>query len=240
MVGEQSRQTRHAHPQLTLQLAPDPGYAPENFFVSGSNKLAYETIELWPKWPDPMLLVVGPSGAGKSHLGAIWASIAKAGIHSAASLAATDIEGLAAAGPLLLEDADAIGGAEAELFHLVNIMRERGTAMLLTAKTRPDAWGLRTPDLLSRLRLAPAVTIAPPDDAMVRAVLVKLLIERQLAVDAEVVSYIAVRLERSLDAARSFIDALDRESLARRSRVTRAIARDVLSSMCPGGQNDDV
>jgi chromosomal replication initiation ATPase DnaA len=93
---------------------------------------------------------------------------------------------------------------------------------------------------LSRLRLAPAVTIAPPDDAMVRAVLVKLLIERQLAVDAEVVSYIAVRLERSLDAARSFIDALDRESLARRSRVTRAIARDVLSSMCPGGQNDDV
>jgi chromosomal replication initiation ATPase DnaA len=119
-------------------------------------------------------------------------------------------------------------------------MRERGTAMLLTAKTQPDAWGLRTPDLLSRLRLAPTVTIGPPDDALVRAVLVKLLIERQIAVDTGVVSYVAVRLERSLDAARSFIDALDRESLARHSRVTRAIAGDVLSSLCAGGQNGEV
>jgi len=43
-----------------------------------------------------------------------------------------------------------------------------------------------------------------------------------------VVGYIATRLERSLDAARSFIDALDRESLARQRRISRAIAADVL------------
>ena len=64
-----------------------------------------------------------------------------------------------------------------------------------------------------------------------RAVLVKLLIDRQLVIDTSVVGYIALRLERSLDAARTFIDALDREALARQCRISRAIAADVLASL---------
>ena len=236
MAGEKPRQARPANPQLTLNLTPDPGYERENFVVSASNEQAYAMIELWPSWPDPTLLILGPSGAGKSHLGAIWASIARAGILSAASLAAEDIEALAAAGPLLLDDADAIGQSEAQLFHLVNLMRERGTALVLTAKTPPDAWGLRTADLVSRLRLAPTAALGPPDDALMRAVLVKLLIDRQLVVDTAVVGYIALRIERSLDAARAFIDTLDREALARQSRISRGIAGDVLLSLGHGGE----
>ena len=231
MTGEKPRRPRPESPQLTLELAPEPGFERENFVVSGSNEQAYAMIELWPDWPDPMLLILGPPGAGKSHLGAIWASIAKAGVQSAAALAAANIEALAAAGPLLLEDADAIGEAETQLFHLINLMRENGMALVITAKAPPDAWGLRTADLLSRLRLAPTVAIGPPDDALMRAVLVKLLIDRQLVIDTSVVGYIALRLERSLDAARTFIDALDREALARQCRISRAIAADVLASL---------
>jgi chromosomal replication initiation ATPase DnaA len=231
MAGEKPRRSRPESPQLTLELAPEPGFERENFVVSGSNEQAYAMIERWPDWPDPVLLILGPPGAGKSHLGAIWASIAKAGVQSAAALAAANIEALATAGPLLLEDADAIGEAETQLFHLVNLMRENGMALVITAKAPPDAWGLRTADLLSRLRLAPTVAIGPPDDALMRAVLVKLLIDRQLVIDTSVVGYIALRLERSLDAARTFIDALDREALARQCRISRAIAADVLASI---------
>ncbi|MGO9722091.1 MAG: hypothetical protein ACLPOA_16275 [Methylocella sp.] len=231
MTGEKPRRLRPESPQLTLELAPEPGFERENFVVSGSNEQAYAMIERWPDWPDPVLLILGPPGAGKSHLGAIWASIAKAGVQSAAALAAANIEALAAAGPLLLEDADAIGEAETQLFHLINLMRENGMALVITAKAPPDAWGLRTADLLSRLRLAPTVAIGPPDDALMRAVLVKLLIDRQLVIDTSVVGYIALRLERSLDAARTFIDALDREALARQCRISRAIAADVLASL---------
>jgi len=231
MTGEKPRRPRPESSQLTLELAPEPGFERENFVVSGSNEQAYAMIELWPDWPAPMLLILGPPGAGKSHLGAIWASIAKAGVQSAAALAAANIEALAAAGPLLLEDADAIGEAETQLFHLINLMRENGMALVITAKAPPDAWGLRTADLLSRLRLAPTVAIGPPDDALMRAVLVKLLIDRQLVIDTSVVGYIALRLERSLDAARTFIDALDREALARQCRISRAIAADVLTSI---------
>jgi len=231
MTGEKPRRLRPESPQLTLELAPEPGFERENFVVSGSNEQAYAMIERWPDWPDPVLLILGPPGAGKSHLGAIWASIAKAGVQSAAALAAANIEALAAAGPLLLEEADAIGEAETQLFHLINLMRENGMALVITAKAPPDAWGLRTADLLSRLRLAPTVAIGPPDDALMRAVLVKLLIDRQLVIDTSVVGYIALRLERSLDAARTFIDALDREALARQCRISRAIAADVLATL---------
>jgi len=231
MTGEKPRRPRPESPQLTLELAPEPGFERENFVVSGSNEQAYAMIERWPDWPDPVLLILGPPGAGKSHLGAIWASIAKAGVQSAAALAAANIEALAAAGPLLLEDANAIGEAETQLFHLINLMRENSMALVITAKAPPDAWGLRTADLLSRLRLAPTVAIGPPDDALMRAVLVKLLIDRQLVIDTSVVGYIALRLERSLDAARTFIDALDREALARQCRISRAIAADVLASL---------
>jgi len=230
MAWENPPLPRPAHPQMTLKLAPDTGYERENFFVSESNAKAYETIELWPRWPDPMLLILGPPGAGKSHLGAIWASMAGATIQSAATLAAADIEALASR-PLLLEDADGIGDSEAQLFHLINLLREQGANLVLTAKLQPDAWGLRTPDLLSRLRLGPTVEIGPPDDALMRAVLVKLMVERQLVVDTNVITYIAMRLERSLDAVRLFIDALDRETLARQCRITRAIAGDVLYSI---------
>lgn len=213
--------------QLTLDLAAAPGFGREDFFVSGSNESAYAMVELWPDWPDAMLLVLGPAGAGKSHLGAIWAARAEARILSAAKLMQSDKQVLAAR-PLLIEDADAIGEAETDLFHLVNLMRERGAPLVLTARTRPDVWGLGVPDLLSRLRLAPAVEIGAPDEALMRAVLVKLFIDRQLIVDASTIEFAALRLERSLDAARAFVAELDREAMSRKSRITRPMVAEVL------------
>jgi chromosomal replication initiation ATPase DnaA len=231
--------------QLALELPLAPGLGREDFFVSGSNEKAYAMIERWPAWPDPVLILLGPAGSGKTHLGAIWAATAMAEIRSAESLAEADIEALARSGPLLLEDMEAAGRAQTELFHLINLMRERGAALVLTAKRPPDAWGLDIADLLSRLRLAPCVEIGAPDDALMRAVLVKLLIDRQLIVDIRVVDYAALRLDRSLEAARRFIDALDKEALSRKSRITRRMAVDVLRSVssaddgeAPGGDED--
>ncbi|WGJ14406.1 hypothetical protein QEV83_17495 [Methylocapsa sp. D3K7] len=236
MSGETPRQPRSPSAQLTLELAPAPGFERDNFIVSSSNEQAYAMIELWPGWPDSMLLILGPPGSGKSHLGTIWAESAGAAVQPAASLVEANIDALASVGPLLLEDADAIGPSEARLFHLVNLMRERGIALVMTAKAPPDGWGLRTADLLSRLRLAPAVALGLPDDALMRAVLVKLLVERQLVVDTSVVGYVALRLERSLGAARAFIDALDREAMARQRRISKAMAADVLRAMEGSGE----
>jgi chromosomal replication initiation ATPase DnaA len=220
--------------QLVLDIAPEPRYEEEDFLVSTSNEAASAAIGLWPDWPDRTLILVGPPGAGKSHLGAIWAGRAGAAAIPAAAFARADVPALAAVRNVLLEDADRLVGEEKRLFHLMNLLTETGGSLFLTACAFPDLWGFRLPDLLSRLRRALVAEIFPPDDDLIRAVLVKLLVDRQLTIDVSVIDYVLARLEPTLDAVRRLVDSLDREALSRGRRITRPIAADVLESLHSG------
>ena len=217
--------------QLTLELELPPHFGRDDFLVSTANASALQMLEAWPTWPDCVILLLGSPGTGKSHLAAIWAARAGADIISASALNETDFVALAARPALVIENAETIGAAEADLFHLLNLARERKTSLLFTARQRPDLWGLATPDLLSRLRLAPVIELGTPDDAFLNAVLVKLFCDRQLIVDASVVDYIALHIDRSLDMARYVVAMLDREGLARGGKVTRNMARELLQSL---------
>ena len=210
--------------QLPLDLPHTPSFEREDFLESPANAEALRAIAAWPNWAGGMLLLIGPAGSGKSHLGAIWARASGAAVAAAAALPPAALSAPA----LLIENADRIGANEASLFHLINGAREAGASLLLTARAAPGAWGLSTPDLTSRLRLAPIARLREPDEDLARAVLFKLFADRQLAVDPNVIAYIALRIERSLGAARAIVEALDREGLARGRAVTRAMAGEVL------------
>lgn len=214
--------------QLTLDLTCAPRFGAEDFLISKSNEHAYAMIELWPDWPDPILILLGAAGTGKSHLAAIWAARSEAKAVEADALGALDLPALTLNKALLIEGGERLRAHEAALFHLSNLVRAQGMNLLITAREAPETWGLATADLISRLRLAPRVTIGAPDDALIRAVLVKLLVDRQLIVDTNVVEYAARRLNRGLDAACDFVAALDREAMARGRRVTRTMASEVL------------
>ena len=213
--------------QLVLEIAPRPAFGREDFLVSPSNEAAFAHLETWPGWPDPVTLLVGPGGVGKSHLAAVWARAASATI-----LSPGDLRTLPPHGPVLVDDAHLLRD-ETALFHLINLVGERGTSLLLTASRTPENWPVRLPDLLSRLRRATRIEIAPPDDDLIRAVLVKLLIDRQLLVDTSVVEYIARRIDRSLDAAREIVRRLDVEALSGGRRISRGLAAEVLRDAPP-------
>ena len=216
--------------QLAFDLPLDPRFGREDFLVSPSNEGAYAFIEAWPDWPDPLLRLEGPAGSGKSHLASIWATDAHGWRVQAAEVDAPGVPHLASKGALVIEDMDRGERDEAALFHLLNLVRERRGSVLITGASAPDAWGLRTPDLLSRLRLAPAIRLDAPDDALLRAVLVKLFVDRQLVVDTTVVDYISLRIERSLARAAEVVTALDREALSLGRRITRPMAARVLGA----------
>jgi len=226
--------------QLTFDLPLDPRYGREDFLVSPANETAYGLIEAWPDWPDTVFLLNGPSGSGKSHLASIWATRVHAWTVPAAGVSADRVTHLISNGALVIEDVDrAESRDEHALFHLLNLARERRTPVMLTASGPVDAYGLGVADLRSRLRLAPGAEILPPDDGLLRAVIVKLFVDRQLVVDLSVVEALALRIDRSLARAGDVVAELDRDALGRRRRITKPLALAVLARLGIGGDADD-
>jgi chromosomal replication initiation ATPase DnaA len=74
------------------------------------------------------------------------------------------------------------------------------------------------------------VTVAPPDDVLLRSLLVKLAADRQLALDESVVNYLVNRIDRSFAAARNVIQTLDDEAMRQHRPVTRALAVELFRS----------
>jgi len=108
-------------------------------------------------------------------------------------------------------------------------MRQQEACVLITARSAPTSWSVGLPDLASRLRVIPVVELSAPDDALLRAVLVKLFADRQLVVDESLIGYLATRIERSFAGARAAVEQLDREALRQKRPVTRALAAELLS-----------
>ena len=78
---------------------------------------------------------------------------------------------------------------------------------------------------------------------LIQAVLVKLFADRQLRVAPEVVRFLWPRMERSFEAARRLVDALDAASLAAKKEITVPLARQVLERLeavdPPDGPRDE-
>jgi chromosomal replication initiation ATPase DnaA len=219
--------------QLALPLAPAENFTREDFLEGAANAAALALIERWPDWPDHALAVVGPAGSGKSHLAAIWAARSGARFLAARAVAEADLPAALATGALAVEDVAAGELAERALFHLLNLARQEGAFLLLSARDPPARWAAKLPDLASRLRALPLVELGPPDDALLRALLVKLFADRQIGVDESMVSYLTSRIERSFAAARSTVEMLDREALRLKRPVTRALAVELLRNPEP-------
>ncbi len=212
--------------QLALVLDHAESYAREDFFSGPCNASALRLIDCWPDWPANAIALVGPEGSGKTHLAMIWASAAGARVISGHALATAEIPTALATGALVVEDA-VTAADERALFHLINLAREENAYLLFTARTAPATWPAAIPDLVSRLRALPLATLAAPDDAMLRAVIVKLAADRQLNLDEAVVGYLSTHIERSFAAARAAVIALDNEALRLRRPATRALAAEI-------------
>jgi chromosomal replication initiation ATPase DnaA len=212
--------------QLALALEHTESYAREDFLAGPCNEAALTLIDSWPDWPANAIALIGPEGSGKTHLATIWAAAAGARVVSAHAFDETGLRSALATGALVIEDAAATADERA-LFHLINMARGENAYLLFTARTAPVAWPVAIPDVVSRLRAMPLVTLQAPDDAMLRAVIVKLAADRQLAFDESVVSYLSTHIERSFAAARSAVIALDNEALRRGRPLTRALAAEM-------------
>jgi len=224
--------------QLVLDLAHRQALGEEDFLVSRSNAAAVELIDAWPHWSHPAAAVVGPQGSGKSHLANVWRLRSAGHLVPASELSDAVVAALAERSALVVEDLDRGIADERALFHLLNRARESAVFVLLTSRQAPGDMDFRIPDLRSRLRALPVVDLQPPDETLLKAVLVKLFCDRQLNVEPAVIDYLSVRMERSMEAANRVVAAVDRLALAMHRKVTRPLAAEALATLGePAGEN---
>jgi chromosomal replication initiation ATPase DnaA len=217
---------------MPLAFDHRPALSGEDFLVAPGNAEAVAWIDRWPDWPMPALILFGAAGCGKTHLGQVFLGLSEGRTITPEQLARTEPPRLLkGTSTCLLDDAAAFldSGLEEPLLHLYNIAEETGSRMMLTARRSPACWRVALADLRSRLNAAPAIGIEPPDDTLIAAVIVKLFSDRQLRIDGEIIDYMLVRMERSFEAARRLVAAIDARSLASHRNITVPLVRQVLS-----------
>lgn len=227
--------------QLVFELPHRPALGRADFLVAPANEMAVAWIDRWPDWPKPVLLIHGAPGSGKTHLASVW--------RHATGAVALDGEALLSAEPpallggcttAVLDDLDRVltqaadhDAVERRLFHVHNLLAERGGHLMVTGRAAPAHWPIRLPDLRSRLLAGPSVMLGPPDDSLLAAVLVKLFADRQLLVEPRAVRYMLPRMDRSFDGARRLVEAVDRAALTRHKDVTIPLVRAVFEGETP-------
>jgi chromosomal replication initiation ATPase DnaA len=224
--------------QLPLDLGHGTAYSRDDLVVSHANAEAVALIDRWPDWPAPVVVLAGPAGAGKTHLATVWRELS--GAMPVPRDAIADAAASLGAHCALIDDIDAAPIDEQGLFHLINASRTAGSQLLLTARRFAGAWGVKLPDLASRLKAAATVEIHEPDDLLLAGVMTKLFADRQVDVEPHVVQYLVRRIERSLATVMRVVEKLDRAALEQKTRITRTLAAEVVSAMDEGQRELDL
>jgi chromosomal replication initiation ATPase DnaA len=179
---------------------------PSSYVVTEANRPAVELLRAWRHWPGGAALLTGPKGSGRSHLGRLWS------FETGAAPWRPDEDAHAAflrlSGRLVVDDADHRADEEG-LIRLFDLARANQGAVLFIAEETDRGWRPGLPDLQSRLAAAPRARLAEPDPVLLGHVLQRLCRDRFLLLPPSSASFLALRIERSFEAASAVAALLD-------------------------------
>ncbi|MEM9601249.1 MAG: DnaA/Hda family protein [Pseudomonadota bacterium] len=202
--------TAATDPVVPLLRAHALGYA------EAASSAARETVVfLW-----------GTAGAGKSHLLLSSVHCARAHGRSARCIGTDEVvRGVALDGVSLLcvDDVDGVAGdleGERNLLDAFETLRTRGAQLVVSAARPPAAVSFVLADLQSRLMWGPVLRIDPLSDEALRLHFRAHADRYGLQIPDDVVEYVARRCPRDAAYLEALAEALHRQSLAEKRRVS--------------------
>jgi len=221
--------------QIPLSFAPQsPKYDRQDFIIGDANKDALAMANRWIASDELRLAVCGPKGAGKTHLSTIILRAFEPHITRMTSKTLSDISDNTRC--LLIDNVHLVLESK-QLLSIIEDCSLRGAKLVLSGRGRPAEWAQGLKDLQTRLEAMPRVNLAEPDEELLRAVIQKLFLDRQLRVDPAVSVYAAPRLPRTFAAAQAFVTACDDDAAEKRSPITKSLAGNVINNLSVGASN---
>ena len=213
--------------QLLINFNFKKDYDEQDFYVSSSNKYAFNIINGWPKWLKRTVNLYGEQYSGKSHLSKIFET----------KTTCLNIESINFTNEILLKfktkQALIIENfnyniSEKLLYSLINIVEQENKYLLITSLKPINKFDFKLKDLNSRINNCLFVESGAPDDELIYALIVKNFSDRQINIDKKIIEYIIKRINRSYKDIFLFIYKVDQLSLQKGKPINLSIIKKIL------------
>lgn len=216
--------------QLSLSLPEmQPSYDAKGFVHSDANDAAWRIARSWRESEESVLVICGPTKSGKTHL----AHLVTAGIDSCFMTPDQFVKGQELA-PMIVVDNLPAPDPQDFLTALEQAVG-RGARIVLAGAGHPSEWAMGLKDLRTRLEAMPRAVINEPDEPLIRAVIAKGFLDRQVMVNPSVVDYAAPRLPRTFAAAHQFVALADRSGLDQKRKISISLVQELVDTLSEDG-----
>ena len=213
--------------QLILEFPSHQAYKREDFYVSPSNREAYDFVNSWPRWIKRIVNIFGPSGSGKSHLASILKNKTSCLQINSNELNEKIFIKYKTKEALIIENLDE-KISENLLFALWNIALQDNKYLMITSKKSIISYKFKLKDLASRITSSLIIGIKLPSDDLISVILAKNFSDKQITVEKKHIDYIIKRIDRSYEKISQFILTLDKYSLKKGSPFALKLIKEVL------------
>ena len=213
--------------QLLINFNLKKDYDEQDFYVSSSNKYAFNIINGWPKWLKRTVNLYGEQYSGKSHLSKIFET----------KTTCLNIESINFTNEILLKfktkqalivENFNFNIPEKLLYSLINIVEQENKYLLITSLKPINKFDFKLKDLNSLINNCLFVEIGAPDDELIYALIVKNFSDRQINIDKKIIEYIIKRINRSYKDIFLFIYKVDQLSLQKGKPINLSIIKKIL------------
>ena len=213
--------------QLILIFPTNNVYLKEDFYVSPSNREAYEFISSWPRWIKRIANIFGPTGSGKTHLTSILKNKTSSLKIESDELNDKIFFEFKIKEALIIENLNE-NVSENLLFSLWNVALQDNKYLLITSTKPISAYKFKLPDLKSRASSSMIMGINLPSDDLISVILAKNFSDKQIKVEKKHIDYIIKRIDRSYEKISQFISILDKYSLKKGNPFSLKLIKEVL------------